>query len=95
LFVNYRKQDFLMINNDGLWAVFRFFGRADEFGESGGVYHLQWIPRQGEPPQPTKRADSSVLSFSFDLDLKGAPPVFKKGYPAGMECPPGAAFRYE
>lgn len=93
LYANYGRGDFLLINNEGLWATFRFFGRADKFDESSGLYHLQWIPRQGEPPQPARRPDGSVLSFSFDLDLKGAPPIFKKGYLAGMECPPGAAFR--
>jgi type VI secretion system protein ImpL len=93
LYANYGRGDFLLINDDGLWATFRFFGRADKFDESGGLYHLQWIPRQGDPPQPSRRPDGSVLSFSFDLDLKGAPPIFKKGYLAGMDCPPGAAFR--
>ncbi len=93
LFANYGRGDFLLINDDGLWATFRFFGRADKFDESGGIYHLQWIPRQGDPPQPSRRPDGSVLSFSFDLDLKGAPPIFKKGYLAGMDCPPGSAFR--
>lgn len=87
-----------VIDNDGLWAVFRFFGRRDnkdKFDDiGGGVYRLQWIPRTGsgsEPPQPTKLQDGSVLSFSFDLNLKGAPPIFKNGYLSGMSCPPGAA----
>ena len=96
LYVNYGKQELLMINENGLWATFRFFGRRDnkdKFEEVGGVYRLQWIPRQGDPPQPARLADGTVLSFSFDLDLKGAPPIFKAGYLSGMDCPPAAAFR--
>jgi len=69
-------QELLMINENGLQATFRFFGRRDnkyKFKEVDGVYRLHWVPRQGDPPQPAQLSDEPVLSYSFDLALKGAP----------------------
>jgi hypothetical protein len=46
-----------MINENGLQATFRFFGRRDnkyKFKEVDGVYRLHWVPRQGDPPQPAQ-----------------------------------------
>jgi len=50
-------QELLMINENGLQATFRFFGRRDnkyKFKEVDGVYRLHWVPRQGDPPQPAQ-----------------------------------------
>jgi type VI secretion system protein ImpL len=73
------------ISYDGLWAVFRFFGDADQFQATGGTYTLQWVPRQGQSSQPM-RIEGKIISLPFQLDLKGAPPIFQKGYLAGFQC---------
>lgn len=74
------------ITYDGLWAVFRFFGDADRFQASGSNYTLQWVPRQGQSGQPIRLDSGKSLMLPFLLDLKGAPPVFQKGYLSGFNC---------
>lgn len=74
------------ITYDGLWAVYRFFGDADRFQASGNDYLLQWVPRQGQSGQPIRLENGKTLTLPFQLDLKGAPPVFQKGYLSGFQC---------
>jgi hypothetical protein len=70
---------------EGLWAAFRFFGDADRFQPTGSTYSLQWVPKSGQSNQPT-RIGGKVVTLPFQLDLKGAPPVFQKGYLSGFQC---------
>ena len=74
------------ISYDGLWAAFRFFGDADRFQENGNTYILEWVPRQGVSAQPIRLPNGKTLTLPFSLDLKGAPPIFKKGYLSGLQC---------
>ena len=74
------------ITYDGLWAAFRFFGDADRFQASGSGYTLQWVPRQGQAGQPMRLDSGKSLALPFLLDLKGAPPIFQKGYLSGFQC---------
>ena len=74
------------ITYDGLWAAFRFFGDADRFQASGSAYTLQWVPRQGQAGQPMRLDSGKALALPFLLDLKGAPPIFQKGYLSGFQC---------
>ena len=74
------------ITYDGLWAAFRFFGDADRFQASGSGYTLQWVPRQGQAGQPMRLDSGKALALPFQLDLKGAPPIFQKGYLSGFQC---------
>jgi len=78
--------DFSFITYDGLWAAFRFFGDADRFQASGSGYTLQWVPRQGQAGQPMRLDSGKALTLPFLLDLKGAPPIFQKGYLSGFQC---------
>ncbi len=78
--------DLGFITYDGLWAAFRFFGDADRFQAAGNVYTLQWVPRQGQAGQPIRLDSGKTLTLPFQLDLKGAPPVFQKGYLSGFHC---------
>ena len=78
--------DLGFIMYDGLWAAFRFFGDADRFQSSGSTYTLQWVPRQGQAGQPIRLDGGKTLTIPFQLDLKGAPPVFQKGYLSGFNC---------
>ena len=71
--------------DDSLWAVFRFFADADRFQSTSGGYSLQWVPRQGQAQQPI-RIGGKALTLPFLLDLKGAPPIFQKGYLSGFQC---------
>jgi type VI secretion system protein ImpL len=75
-----------LIAYDGLWAAFRFFGDADRFQASGSAYTLQWVPRQGQSGQPMRLDSGKALALPFQLDLKGAPPIFQKGYLSGFQC---------
>ncbi len=70
---------------EGLWAAFRFFGDADQFQPTGNTYSLKWIPKSGQSNQPT-RIGGKIVTLPFQLDLKGAPPVFQKGYLSGFQC---------
>jgi type VI protein secretion system component VasK len=78
--------DLGFITYDGLWAAFRFFGDADRFQAAGNTYTLQWVPRQGQAGQPIRLDTGKTLTIPFQLDLKGAPPVFQKGYLSGFHC---------
>jgi len=71
--------------DDSLWAVFRFFADADRFQSTSAGYNLQWVPRQGQAQQPI-RIGNKALTLPFLLDLKGAPPIFQKGYLSGFQC---------
>jgi type VI protein secretion system component VasK len=75
----------LVTTGDSLWSVFRFFADADRFQPSGGGYTLQWVPRQGQAQQPM-RIGNKDLTLPYFLDLKGAPPIFQKGYLSGFQC---------
>jgi hypothetical protein len=69
-----------------LWAAFRFFGDADRFQALGTGYTLQWVPRQGQAGQPMRLDGGKALTLPFLLDLKGAPPIFQRGYLSGFQC---------
>ena len=75
----------LVQTDASLWAVFRFFADADRFQATNGGYTLQWIPRQGQAQQPMRIGDKA-LTLAYLLDLKGAPPIFQKGYLSGFQC---------
>ena len=75
----------LVTTQDSLWSVFRFFADADRFQATGAGYTLQWVPRQGQAQQPM-RIGNKDLTLPYFLDLKGAPPIFQKGYLAGFQC---------
>jgi type VI secretion system protein ImpL len=74
------------IQHQGLWAAFRFFADADRFQAQGATYRLEWVPRQGQSGQPMTLENGRPLAIPFVLDLKGAPPIFQKGYLEGFAC---------
>ena len=75
----------LVTTDNSLWSVFRFFADADRFQAAGAGYTLQWVPRQGQAQQPMRIGDKA-LTLPYLLDLKGAPPIFQKGYLSGFQC---------
>ncbi len=80
-----------LITYRGLWGAFRFFGGADVQPSGSSNYALQYVPRQGQDGQATILPSGHELRIPFLLDLKGAPPVFQKGYFSGFQCVPTVA----
>lgn len=78
--------EFGVNTQQGLWAAFRFFADADRFQAQGSTYRLEWVPRQGQGGQPMTLENGRPLAIPFVLDLKGAPPIFQKGYLEGFTC---------
>ena len=78
--------DIGLISYSGLWSAFRFFGDYDRFESSGARYTLSWVPRQGQSGQAMKLGNGKDLTIPFELDMKGAPPIFRKGYLASLGC---------
>jgi hypothetical protein len=64
----------------------RFFGDYDRFDSAGARYTLSWVPRQGQSGQAMKLGNGKDLTIPFELDMKGAPPIFRKGYLASLGC---------
>lgn len=71
---------------DGPWGAFAFFADADEWNASGAGYNVAWPVLSGARAQPLRTASGAVMKYRFYLDLRGAPPVFRKGYLAGLQC---------
>jgi len=68
---------------DGLWGVFRLFNDADRFDPAGAV---EWVPTSGRSNQTFQLPDGRVLTLPFSIDMKGAAPIFQKGYLTGFRC---------
>ncbi len=68
---------------EGIWAVFRFFNRADRWTPAGAGYSLEWIIRAGKDPM---KVNGKPLIVHFELDMAGAPAVFQAGYFSRLAC---------
>ncbi|MDE3164176.1 MAG: hypothetical protein KGN36_00065 [Acidobacteriota bacterium] len=71
-------------NNDGLWAVFQFFNKAETWRPAGSGNVLEWIIRIGK--DPVQLPSGKPLTVRFELDMGGAPQVFQKGFFPRMAC---------
>jgi type VI secretion system protein ImpL len=76
--------DLAWSNNEGLWAVFQFFAKAERWQPAGSGYGLEWVIRIGK--DAVTLPGGKPLTVRFDLDMAGAPPVFQKGYFSRMAC---------
>jgi type VI secretion system protein ImpL len=76
--------DLAWSNNDGLWSVFRFIGKADHREPAGTAELLEWTIRIGK--EPVTLPNGKPLTVRFELDMAGAPPVFEKGFAARLGC---------
>lgn len=70
-------------NDEGLWAVFRFFDKAEQWHPSGTGNVLEWILRLGKDPV---LVNGKPLTVRFELDMGGGPQVFQKGYFSHVGC---------
>jgi type VI secretion system protein ImpL len=72
---------------DGVWAAFEFFGDSEErTAPAGSVYRLEWTLRTGQSQRVVTTGSGQPVSVRFDLDMMGAPPIFRKGYFSGWAC---------
>jgi len=76
--------DLAWSNNDGLWAVFQFFAKAERWQPVGTGQSLEWVIRIGK--DAVTLPNGKPLTVRFNLDLGGAPPVFQRGYLSRMVC---------
>jgi len=87
LTVRFGGEPFQWPRYDGLWAAFDFFADGEEKAQvSGSVYTLEWTLRTGQAGRLVTTASGQPVSVRFDLDMLGAPPIFRKGYFAGWNC---------
>lgn len=76
--------DLAWSSNEGLWAVFQFFHKAEQWRQSGSVASLEWVIRIGR--DAVTLPGGKPLTVRFDLDMGGAPPIFQKGYLGRLAC---------
>lgn len=76
--------DLAWSNNDGLWAVFRFIGKADHREPAPGGELLEWTIRIGK--EPVMLPSNKPLTVRFELGMAGSPAVFQKGFWSHLAC---------
>jgi type VI secretion system protein ImpL len=76
--------DLTWSSNDGLWAIFQFFNKAETWHASGNGNILEWVIRIGK--DPVLLQSGKPLTVRFELDMAGSPQVFQKGYFSRMAC---------
>ena len=72
-------QDVTWSNNEGLWAAFQFFGKAER--QTGNVF--EWVVRIGKDPA---LVNGKPLAVRVEVDMGAFPPVFQKGYLSSFVC---------
>jgi type VI secretion system protein ImpL len=81
--------DLAWSDNEGLWAVFRFFGKAERRQPIAGAETLDWVIRIGK--DPVKLPGGKPLTVRLTLDMESGPSLFQPGYFARMGCPADVA----
>jgi len=71
-------------NNDGLWAVFHFIGKADHREPTATGELLEWTIRIGK--EAVTLPSGKPVIVRFELDMAGAPPVFQKNFASRLGC---------
>jgi type VI secretion system protein ImpL len=71
-------------NNDGLWAIFQFFNKAETWIPTGNGNTIEWIIRVGK--DPVMLPSGKPLTVRFELDMNGGPQVFQKNFFARLAC---------
>jgi type VI secretion system protein ImpL len=69
-------------NEEGLWAIFKFFYTADRTVPAGGGYTLEWVMRSGKDAKPVTIEGGKELTVRFQADV----PMFQKDFFASMAC---------
>jgi type VI secretion system protein ImpL len=85
--VKFGNEGFNWPRYDGPWGAFEFFGDSEERAQpSSSIYSLEWILRTGQANRAVTTGTGLPVSVRFDLDMMGAPPIFRKGYFSGWSC---------
>jgi type VI protein secretion system component VasK len=69
-------------NEEGLWAIFKFFYQADRTSQVAGGYMLEWVMRSGKDAKPVMIEGGKELTVRFQADV----PMFQKDFFASMAC---------
>jgi type VI secretion system protein ImpL len=69
-------------NEEGLWAIFKFFYQADRTVPGQGGYILEWVMRSGKESKPVTIEGGKELTVRFQADV----PMFQKDFFAGLAC---------
>ena len=75
--VKFGGQDVTWSTNEGLWAVFQFFGKAER--QQGNV--LEWVARLGRDPM---LVNGKPLTVRLEVDM--TPPIYQRGYFSSLAC---------
>jgi type VI protein secretion system component VasK len=70
-------QDVTWSNNDGLWALFQFFGKAER--QVGNT--LEWVARLGRDPM---LVNGKPLTVRVEVEMN--PPLYQRGYLSSFSC---------
>ncbi len=67
----------------GMWGLFEYFAQA-VWRPAGNTYALSWVQKSGNQPYII---NGKPVTIGVQLDMMGAPPIFKPGYFAGsLRC---------
>jgi type VI secretion system protein ImpL len=75
--VKFGGQDVTWSNNDGLWALFQFFGKAER--QVGNT--LEWVARLGRDPM---LVNGKPLTVRVEVEMN--PPLYQRGYLSSFSC---------
>jgi type VI secretion system protein ImpL len=71
------------LSNEGLWAVFHFFGQAERSLPADSGQILEWVFRTGTTPLTV---NGKQVIVRLQVDMGGAPLFLLKGYFSRMAC---------
>ena len=70
----------------GLWAIFKVVGTADKVQQTSSSTSIyDWIFRTNAGPVMLKSGNGPI-TIRYELDMGSNPPIFQKGYLAGLSC---------
>ncbi|MCZ2154979.1 MAG: hypothetical protein LC114_13940, partial [Bryobacterales bacterium] len=76
-------------SSQGLWEVYKYFRTANEWdGNNNLTYNYSQV---GAGSQPIRLPSGLPLIVKWNLNMKGAPPVLRDRYLAGLRCVPRVA----
>src|SRR5215208_133979 len=76
--------DVTLLSYEGPWSAFRLFQEAEAWTTAGQVHRLEWTLRTRG--QTATLADGTPVKVAAELNLGATPPVFRRGYFAGLSC---------
>ena len=85
--VNFGGTDLTLTTSEGLWAVFRFFGKADHRETTQTGDRLDWVMRSGNSKEAVTLKNGKAVTAQFELNMSGgSPSVFRKDFFSHMAC---------